>query len=136
MTRTAAPSQTTRAPSLDRAKSLRFRHLRHVDAGDKRSQLLGWLEHRNWSGGNLNRRARAWIARHACLSIADLEGAESSDLDVLLGLKRFLDRLEKSIHDASAVLLGYHRPGGARNLGRDTLDEVGFGHEKLRMEAR
>ena len=60
--------------------------------------------------------------------MANLERAEATDLDVLLLLQRFLDRLEECVDDASAVLLGDHRPGSAGNLGGDSLDQVGFGH--------
>ncbi len=36
--------------------------------------------------------------------------------------------VEERVDDASAVLLGDHRPSGAGNLGGDSLDQVGFGH--------
>src|ERR1700674_1189640 len=95
------------------AKSLHFRHLRHVYAGDEGAQLLRRLEYRHRPRGYLNRRSGAGISSHAGLSIANLEGAESPDLDVLLRLEGFLDRLEKSVHHTSAILLGNHRPGGS-----------------------
>src|SRR6266513_4896255 len=105
----------TRAPPVcfEAAKSLCFRHLRDIHACYEGSQLLRRLEHRNRSRRNLNRRSGAWVARHAGFSVANLECAEPSDLDVLLGLKRFLDRFEESVHDASAIFLGNHRPGCA-----------------------
>src|SRR3982751_1260649 len=60
--------------------------------------------------------------------MANLERAEASDLDVLLFLERFLDRIEERVDDAGAVLLGDHRPGRAGYLGGHALDQIGYRH--------
>ena len=73
---------------------------------------------------------RPRIARHARLPVADLEGAETTDFDVLLLLERLLDGVEERINHTRAVLLGDHRTSGAGNLGGYTLDQIGFRHEQ------
>jgi hypothetical protein len=60
--------------------------------------------------------------------VANLERTEAANLNVLLTLQRFLDRLEERIDHAGAVLLRDHRPSGPRNLGCDSFDQVSFGH--------
>jgi hypothetical protein len=67
--------------------------------------------------------------------MANLERAEASDLDVLLFLKRFLDRIEERVDDAGAVLLGDHRPGRAGYLGGHALDQIGFRHGRASKRA-
>jgi len=42
--------------------------------------------------------------------------------------QRVLDGVQKGIDDARAVLLRDHRAGCLRDLRRDVLDKVGFGH--------
>jgi hypothetical protein len=45
--------------------------------------------------------------------MSDLERTESADLDVLLALQGLFNRLQEGVDNASAVLLGNHRPSGA-----------------------
>src|SRR4030095_789602 len=76
---------------------------------NQRPQLFAGLEDGNRTRSDFDRIAGAGIARHAGLPPADLEGAESAHLDVVLPLERVLDGLEESIDDSGAVLLGDHR---------------------------
>src|SRR6476660_6105504 len=116
-------------------KRLRFRHLLGVvlqlldgDVRDHRAKLLRRLEHRDRTSRHFDGRACARISRHARLPMADLERAETADLDVLLFLERFLDGVEERIDDSGAILLRDHRPGRAGYLGGYTLDQIGFRH--------
>src|SRR5438067_11829711 len=103
--RTCAPPVCCEA-----AKSLCFRHLRDIHAGYEGSQLLRRLEHRNRSRRNLNRRSGAWVARHAGFSVTNLECAEPSDLNDLLGLTTFLDRVEDSVRVSSGIFVCNYLP--------------------------
>src|SRR5438105_2484876 len=99
------------------------------DTSYHRAKLLRWLEYRNGTRGNLDRRTGAGVACHPRLSVSNLEGAEAADLDVLLALQRLLDGLQKGIDDARAVLLRNHRTRCPGDLFSDSLDQVCFGHE-------
>src|SRR5436305_8535257 len=75
-----------------------------LHAGYHRAKLLRWLEDRDGPRGDLDRRTSAWVTRHPCLAMSNLEGAETAHFDVFLILQRFFDGLEKGIDDARAVL--------------------------------
>src|SRR6478609_8482017 len=137
MPREAPRKKPRRWPGLkeSREKRLGLRQLLRIvlefldrDVRDHRAKLLRGLEHRHGTRRHLDGRSGAWVPRHARLAMADLERAESTNLDVLLLLKRFLDRVEERVDDTGAILLGDHRPGRAGNLGGYTLDQIGFRH--------
>src|SRR5438045_2966964 len=83
-----------------------------IDAGDHRAQLLRGFEHGNWTSRDFYWRTGPGVTGHPRLAVPDLEGAKAANLNVLLGLQRFLDRVEEGIDDSRAVLLGDHRPSG------------------------
>ena len=95
---------------------------------DECTQLLAGLEDRHRPGGHFHRIAGSGIPGHAGLPPSDLEGPEAAHLDVVLVLKGFLDRVEKGVHDAGAVLLRDHGPRGPGNGLRHPFDEIGLGH--------
>jgi hypothetical protein len=105
--------------------------------GHERPQLLAGLEDRYRTRSDLDRLPGAWIPRHACLPMPDLEGAKSSDLDVPLLPKGLFDRIEEQVDYSRTVLLGNQR---ARCLGHCCsylLDEICLGHESPgRQESR
>jgi len=71
----------TRRETLNGAE--RLHSLEVVELGDASAQMLRWLEHRDGTGGDLDRVARARIPRDSRLPFANLEGPETPDLDIL-----------------------------------------------------
>ena len=99
---------------------------------DQRAQLLAGLEDRNRPRGHFDRLAGARIPRHTRFPSPDLEGAESTHLDVVLLFERALDRVEERVDNAGTVFLGNHGPRCAGDRGGHLFDEIGLGHASPR----
>src|ERR1051325_5534233 len=69
-----------------------------------RSQLLTGLEDRDGTSGHFDRIAGARVARHASLTLADLEGPKPAYLNVMLLSERCLHGVQEGVDDAGAVL--------------------------------
>src|SRR5688572_28116015 len=76
---------------------------------DQLLQLFRYLEDGYLARRDIDRVARAGVARHPRLSILHLERAESADLDVLAGAQGLANRTQELINRVGHILLGEAR---------------------------
>src|SRR4051794_28856906 len=129
------PDESAIPSGIGRSHTRHGLRLRLALVRDECPQLLAGLEHWNGASSHLDRIPGAGVPRHTRLAATDLEGPEPADLDVVLVLERVLHRLEESVHDPGAVLLGDHWTRGLGNRGGHLFDEIGLGHASPRRFA-
>lgn len=121
------PSRNT-PPSEMRAEGFRLDLSDMVGASHLGPEMLRGLEHGHEPGGNLHRITRPGVPGHPGLSLPDLEGSKSPNLDILTLGKGQLHGVQESVHHQGTVFFCYPRADGLCDL----LHQVRLRHPFLR----